>query len=403
MNNAEKKFRKYAVLVIFILLTVLLSVINVINFTMAGQDADKITERIAEQQGRLEPETAGAPLAPGEKDFRMGPMGPDSPELGASIRYFTVAFDKDGKAQTVVFRLSAVTEEEAAEWAGSLRKETTGWTRGTYRYRVWQSGKQTCVTVIDQGRELLSCYRILLISAIGEAVSLIAAWFVLRAIGRKIYSPLEEADRKQKVFIQNANREFRLPLTVINGNTELIERAYGPGEETRSTRRQLEKLSELLRKLDSIGLYEDGHEGKAEVSLSEVLREALDKEAGSFAAKGLALNRSIQENVALQADRDAMERMAAELVGNALKYAQSEVSFSLTSEKGRILLEAKNDADLPDGPADQVFDRFTTLANAAGGENVGLGLALVRDIVKAHKGRVTAAVDGGIFTVRIAL
>jgi len=67
-----------------------------------------------------------------------------------------------------------------------------------------------------------------------------------------------------------------------------------------------------------------------------------------------------------------------------------------------VILETQNDTDLPDGSVDQVFDRFTTLANASE-EDLGMGLAYVKDIVKAHKGRVTAAVANGTFTLRIAL
>ena len=94
--------------------------------------------------------------------------------------------------------------------------------------------------------------------------------------------------------------------------------------------------------------------------------------------------------------------LAAELIRNALKDADSWVSFSLERTKDRVILETRNDTDLPDGPADQIFDRFTTLDNAAK-EDSGMGLAYVKDIVKAHKGRAAASVAEGIFTLRIAL
>ena len=54
MNKAEKKFRIYAILVIFVLLTVLLAVINTVNFTMAAEDADRLTQAISERQGSFE-------------------------------------------------------------------------------------------------------------------------------------------------------------------------------------------------------------------------------------------------------------------------------------------------------------------------------------------------------------
>lgn len=408
MNKAEKKFRLYAIGVIFVLLTVLLAVISGVNFTMAAEDADEITQMLADRQGSFdhaEIAPGGMTAQPWDREFRMGPMGPDSPETNASLRYFTIAFSKRGdKAETVVFRLSAVTEAEAQEWASGLVKETTGWTRGTYRYRVYEKDDQTYVTVIDQGRELLPSYRILIISAIGEALCLLIAWFVLRWIGRKLYAPIEEADRKQRNFIQNANRQFRLPLTVIGANTELAERKYGPDDETRSTRRQLAKLGELVDQLGTAGVYDEGEAHPAELPLSEFLCAALDREQQAFASCGVELTREIEPGVTLNADPEAIKKMLDELICNAQKFALTKARFALRNEKSGVLLLAENDAKLPDGPADQVFDRFAVLENAKNPEaGAGLGLAQVKQIVKAHNGRATAAVSGGIFTLRIIL
>ena len=406
MNKAEKKFRLYAILVVFVLLTVLLGLINGVNYTMAAQDADSITQMIAERQGsfdRAENAQEGTTAQPRVKNFRMGPMGPDSPEMNASLRYFTFAFSENWqKAQTVAFHLSAVTEAEAREWASGLLKETTGWTRGTYRYRVYKYGDVTYVTAIDQGRELLPAYRILIISAIGEVLVLAIGWFALFRIGRRIYAPLEEADRDQKNFIKNADREFRLPLTVIGGNTELTERKYGPDDQTRSTRRQLSRLNELVDKLGTIGVFDDETVQPAELPLSEFLQAALDGQKEAFAARGIELTEDIAPGVMLRADPEASKRMIDELVGNALKYSLSKTHFELHNANGYVLLEEKNDTELPDGPVDQVFDRFTVLENAKNSENAsGLGLAYVKEIVKAHHGRATASVTGGIFTLRI--
>ena len=404
MNKAQKKFRIYAILVIFVLLTVLLGVINGVNFTMVSQDADRITQTISEKQGSFGPNNANTDAQsprPGN-GFRMGPMGPDSPEMNASLRYFTIAFSKDGTAETVEYRISAVTESEAREWAAELKKGNTGWSRGTYRYRVYKAGDKTYVTVIDQGRELLPSYRILLISAIGEALCLIIGWFVLLWISKKVYSPLEEADRKQKRFIQNANKDFRLPLTIISGNTELLERTHGPDDQTRSTRRQLEKLNELVDRLGMVGIFEDDALHPQAVPISEFLTAALDKAADSFTASGLSLTSEIAPDVQILAEPEPISRMIDEVVDNALKFALTFVRVTLKNDQGVASLEMKNDANLRDGVCNQVFDRFTTLENAENKDNgSGLGLAYVKQIVQAYHGRCSAAVSDGVFVLRI--
>ena len=117
----------------------------------------------------------------------MGPMGPESPEMNASMRYFTYAFDSDGNAEQIAYQISAVTEEEAESWAESLADEKMGWTRGTYRYRVYEHKDKTYVTVIDQGRELLPSFRILSICVCGEVLVLILCW--KSVIGKTVDSP----------------------------------------------------------------------------------------------------------------------------------------------------------------------------------------------------------------------
>jgi len=222
-------------------------------------------------------------------------------------------------------------------------------------------------------------------------------------VGKKVFAPLEEADRKQKKFISKADSEFRLPLTIISANMEIIERANGPDEQTRSIRRQVSKMDSLVKKLGDMSIFEEEDLNLVQVPLSEYLQASLDKNAAEFTSRGISLEKDIAPGISISADPEAMRRVTDEIAGNAVKYAKTRASFSLKKENDRIILQAVNDADLPDGSADQVFDRFTILENASAGENAGLGLAYVKDAVKAHHGRVSADVSGGEFRLRVAL
>ncbi len=419
MNKAERKFRLTAILAIFVLLTVLLAVINIVSFTMTTDDADEITQRIADQGGRLEalaseePAVSGEPAPGGWGDFRFrpgqgpfgrfGPMGPTSPDTEASIRYFTAKFSPEGQYLGMeVFAMSAVTQEEAQEWAENLIHESTGWTSGNYRYRVYEHDMLTYVTVIDQGREMLASYRILIISVIGEILCLVIAYFVLKAVGRRLFAPLAEADAKQKKFVANANRELRLPLTIINANTELIEREHGPDDRTRSIHRQVRKMDELVSRIETLSIFDVEDKQRYDVALSDLLRASLDGAADRFAERSLTLHTEITPDIHLQASAEGMKRMVDELIDNAVRYAEGDVTFRLSREAERIILRAQNGTSLPDGSYDNAFDRFTTLDNAPA-DAVGLGLAAVKSIVKTMDGRASAWASHGVFTVRIAL
>ena len=417
MLKAQKQFRNYAVLALYILLTLLLSVIYVITFTSASQDADKITARIADRNvkqrdsgnGTDESKAGTDRAAPQDNQQsvshgRFGPMGPSSPEAEASLRYFTVAFDKDGNySDTVSFNISAVTEEEAVAWAKSLLKEKTGWSRGTYRFRVVKANGQKYVTVIDQGRELLAAYRILIVSLTGGIILLIISFFILNAVGIKIFSPIEEAERKQKKFIERANRDIRLPLTIISANTELIEREHGADDQTHAIRRQVKKLENLVNQLDDIAMYEADRSSPVVTNLSQSLLAYLQKSKSRFDACGLILETDIAPDITVEARQVDLSHIFEELISNSLRYSISKVKFSLSKEDERILLSTSNDADLEDSEdLDCIFDRFTKMKNSSE-DCAGIGLSHVKNIVKSLNGRVSAKANGGIFTLNILL
>ena len=403
MNRAEKRFRNWALLAIFALLTALLTVINAVSFTMAGEDADRLTDMLRQQNGAFAEEAAW-PGARGFRQGRFGPMGPESPETGHSLRYFTIAFDENGRAQTVKMQISAVSEEEAEAWARELlARQATGWTKGTYRYRVYEANGQRFVTVIDQGRELLSAYRILLISVIGEALCLIVCAFALKYLGGRVFRPLKDADRKQRRFLMGADRELSLPLSIISADTELLEKRHGPDDNTRSIRRQVGKMEQLVRRLDGMALFEEAELSPTSLPLGEVLEAAIDLRRGQFEQAGIAVKTDIAKDVLISADAEAMKRVMDELTDNALKFAKTRAFFCLRRAGERVILHSENDADLPDGPCDQAFDRFTTLENAPEGAGAGLGLSCVKDIVLAHKGRSSARVENGSFILEIDL
>lgn len=341
--QARKRFVLFAALSVFALLAALLCIINGVNFTMAAADADEITLKLANRNGAFErtqpppdaeqtsggteeppppgiseasfigpqlpegvettatafdakpdapPETESAPPAPATRERRkrpprIGSMGPDSPETVSSIRYFTYAFDGNGNIEKVAFQLSAVDEEEAKTWADSLRvRQQTGWTRTTYRYRVYHSGGWDYVTVIDQGRELLPSLRILVISVIGGLFSVAVSYLFLLSVSERLFKPLEDADRKQKRFIADVERDFKVPLTVVDADAEVLEKERGETEETRSIHRQVRRMAALVKDLSALSLFDEKNLDTSTLDLSGFARAAADGWREKFAGSG---------------------------------------------------------------------------------------------------------------------
>ena len=256
--------------------------------------------------------------------------------------------------------------------------------------------------MIDQGRELTPSYRILLISVCGEALGLLVSFLALWYAAKKLFRPLEESDRKQKRFIAEAESAFKVPLTVINANTEILERENGPSEQLGSINRQVKKMTSLVKELGALAIYEDDAALRAGISLSDLVSASLDAAAPRFAEAGITLTSDVAPDVMLTADDAAISKLIAQLIDNAVKFGKTKAAFILKQEEGHAVLTASNDAALPDGDLSQAFDRFTRLPNADGVPGAGLGLSYVKDVVKSLNGRVSASAENGIFTLRIS-
>ncbi|MCR5505950.1 MAG: hypothetical protein K6F07_03050, partial [Bacilli bacterium] len=165
INKLRKKFILYSTLSIFALLTVILSVVNVINFSLVTADADNVTQQIADRGGAFNGDQQGQGGQGGQGGgvtLNAPPaMGPDSPETESATRYFTYSFDSYGNATKVDYRIASFSEEETLAWATSIHNSnnSTGWSRIYYRYRQYNKDGKDFVTVIDYGEPLLPSYR----------------------------------------------------------------------------------------------------------------------------------------------------------------------------------------------------------------------------------------------------
>ncbi|MBR6006346.1 MAG: HAMP domain-containing histidine kinase, partial [Clostridia bacterium] len=154
--------------------------------------------------------------------------------------------------------------------------------------------------------------------------------------------------------------------------------------------------------LSSLTIFEENDMARTEFNLSDLVEQAIDRNAERFNERRIELKTDIDKGITLYGQPEALGEIMNELIENALKYARGDAAFRLCREGERVKLIAENKTELPDGAVDQVFDRFTVLKNAEEG-SVGLGLAYVKEITAAHNGRASAAVEDGRFILRLDL
>lgn len=97
------------------------------------------------------------------------------------------------------------------------------------------------------------------------------------------------------------------------------------------------------------------------------------------------------EALTVQGDRDQLFQMLVNLIDNAIKYstAGSTIALQLRKQNGKALLGISDTGPgIPEADRERVFDRFVRLESHRGSSGNGLGLSLVRAIVRHHGGRV---------------
>ena len=378
----------YTIIGVFAILATILSIVNVSNFVGVAEDADHITQLIADHNGVLE----GGP--------GPGPVGPE--DRNASIRYFTYSEESDSLVQ---FRMSSIDSETAINWGKKLiNGASKGWAATYYRYRIYQKDNARYVTVIDQSRELAPSYRVLTISLISSGVSLVVITLLAIFISKKLIKPIEESDNKQRRFIADAELALKTPVSVISIDNGTLVNMHGEDLANKSIRKQVEKLLDLSKDLNELISASSLEVQKQEFNLSNTAKEIVNRFHFAFGDNKKSLEVDIQDDVIFKGDDGMIKKMLSEVLENCLKYSDSKALFSLKSENSRIVIEVRNDCKgIPEGTLDRVFDKFYRLdyKDHSIYDGSGVGLSIVKEIVDRHNGRIIAKGENDFFIIKI--
>lgn len=220
----------------------------------------------------------------------------------------------------------------------------------------------------------------------------------VRAVGRalnRLTETLGHEEEIRRAGVADLAHELRTP---VNGLLVRIEAAQdGVLDSTENLEAMHAETLRLARLLDDLARLGDAERpglllDKRPLDLTEVARAAADSFAPRFAEQSIALRLEL-DSVFVLGDGDRLGQIAANLLSNALRYtdAGGEVRLSVRREDGDAMLEV---ADTGVGIAAEdlrhVFTRFwrgdRSRSRATGG--AGIGLAIVRELVRAHDGRI---------------
>jgi signal transduction histidine kinase len=218
---------------------------------------------------------------------------------------------------------------------------------------------------------------------------------------------LEASFNSQRRFVADASHELRTPLAIVRTGAEVllakressVAQWEAMGHRTLTAASRAERLLDgllALARSDSGVLATERHDlaVAAAVALSDADREAEEAR--------LTITTDLR-HAPVDGDPVLLDRMVSNLVDNAIRHNNPGgfVHVVTSHDDGHAAVTVRNSGDpVPSGEVDRLFEPFQRLAShrAAGSTSSGLGLAIVRSIVHAHGGAVTAVPnpEGGL-------
>ncbi|GAA5513162.1 sensor histidine kinase RcsC [Deinococcus carri] len=236
---------------------------------------------------------------------------------------------------------------------------------------------------------------------------------------RRRAEALAELDRAKTAFFANASHELRTPLTLMLGPLEdLLTGDAGPltGAQRDVLDMAHRNSLRLLRLVNTLLDFSRLEAGRAQASyvptdlatvtadLASSFRSAMDRAGLRYAVEVSPLPEPVY------VDPELWEKVVLNLLSNAFKFTLSgEVAVTLDAEGREAVLRVRDSGvGIPAAEVPRLFERFHRVEGQQGRsfEGTGIGLALVREIVELHGGRVeaqSAPGEGTTFTVRLPL
>ncbi len=237
-------------------------------------------------------------------------------------------------------------------------------------------------------------------------------WLTYRNVAREMALAKLKSD-----FVSNVSHELRTPLSLIRLFAETLEMGRVKSQEKyqeyyRIIRKESERLTALINNILDFSRIEAGKKEYhfRETNLAELVRNTLDSYRYQIEQQGFAFEQNIAEDLPpVQVDREAIARSLLNLVNNALKYSQDEkfLGVNLYRDNGAVKLEViDRGIGIPRSEQPRIFEKFYRASDPLvhNTKGSGLGLSLVRHIVRAHGGEVSvesAPGQGSKFTISL--
>ena len=233
---------------------------------------------------------------------------------------------------------------------------------------------------------------------------LLAISSVMCLLGFRFGRNIEKEAERQQTFFQNASHELKTPLMAIQGYAEGIQAGVmDAGGAAEVILEESDRMTELVEELLDISKIDMGRQQLAlsEMDVRELLYDSIRAVEPAAAASGITIAPDFpEEPVMVKCDDTQMRRAVTNILTNGLRYARSELRLTCRPGKRNVIIRIQDDGNgIAETDLPHIFDRFYM------GESgkTGIGLALTKEIIHLHKGRICACngKPGAVFEISI--
>lgn len=213
----------------------------------------------------------------------------------------------------------------------------------------------------------------------------------------------QNGEREVQNAISSLSHDIRTPMTAIYGYIELLEKQENSSASKRYLaiiKKRMEILAQLAEELFqySVSASSTIKMKKEPVLINSALEESIAAFYGTLIDRKITPNIQICETKVIRMlDRSSLSRIFSNLLNNAIKYSEGDLTIVLT-EQGEIIFSNRTNA-LDPIQVGKLFDRFYTVDTAQ--KSTGLGLAIVKNLVEKMEGKIDAVYKNGILSIMI--
>lgn len=227
-------------------------------------------------------------------------------------------------------------------------------------------------------------------------------------ITRWIIKPVIESFNRQKQFVADASHELKTPIAVIMANAEALEKEPEEKKWLNNIKSEADRMNELVTSLLDLAKLEEGKEVQQEENLSKIVEMSVLTFESLMYENKIELEYDIQKDINIKCNSSQIKQLVAILIDNAIKHSETngKISIALKKQKNDTVLTVSNRGkEIPKEIREKIFERFYRADESRNRDTnrYGLGLAIAKNIVENHNGKISVESEKGITTFKVVL